>query len=58
MNDKQKMLNLIERLLYYNEWRRGGDNNQPNPKQIGKDIDSSVAIIQGFISLMDDADIK
>ena len=57
MTDKQKMQNLINRLEYFNEWRRGGDGKQPDPRQIGEDIDSATHIIKGFIALMDDANV-
>lgn len=36
---------LIERLRYYNAWRRGGEGRQPDPEQIGRDIDAAVAIL-------------
>lgn len=36
---------LIERLRYFNDWRRGADGEQPNPAQIGRDIDAAVAIL-------------
>ena len=29
----------IIRLEYYNEWRRGAETPQPNPKELGKLID-------------------
>ena len=35
---------LIERLRGYNAWRRGADSDQPDPAQIGRDIDAAVAI--------------
>ena len=36
---------LIERLRGYNAWRRGADGDQPDPAQIGRDIDAAVAIL-------------
>ena len=36
---------LIERLRGYNAWRRGADSDQPDPAQIGRDIDAAVAIL-------------
>jgi len=29
----------IARLEYYNEWRRGADTPQPNPKELGELIE-------------------
>ena len=39
------ILSLIERLRYFNDWRRGADGEQPNPEQIGRDIDAAVALL-------------
>ena len=36
---------LVERLRYFNAWRRGAEGEQPNPGQIGRDIDAAVAIL-------------
>lgn len=36
---------LIERLRYYNSWRRGAESEQQNPEQIGRDIDDAIAIL-------------
>ncbi|WAR44198.1 hypothetical protein [Methylomonas rapida] len=30
---------VVMRLRYFNEWRRGADTEQPDPKQVGLDID-------------------
>lgn len=37
-------MNLIDRLKRYNTWRRGEDESleQPNPTQLGKDIDEAI----------------
>jgi hypothetical protein len=34
---------IIKRLEYYNEWRRGADTKMPRPKDIGKTIDAAIA---------------
>ncbi len=44
---------LIERLRYFNDWRRGADGEQPNPEQIGRDIDAAVAILSRQASAPD-----
>ena len=44
---------LIERLRYFNEWRRGADGDQPDPAQIGRDIDAAVAILSRHASAPD-----
>lgn len=47
--DKNDLKSLADRLKYYNEWRRGSDTEQPNPTQIGRDIDAAVEIIKDEI---------
>lgn len=37
---------LIARLQYYNEWRRGADTQMPDPAQLGWDIDAAVEILK------------
>lgn len=32
---------LVCKLKYYNEWRRGGEDPQPSPKDIGEWIDEA-----------------
>ena len=45
MNQKD-IKDLIHRLQYYNEWRRGADTEMPPPKQIGADIDAAVEVLR------------
>lgn len=40
---------LVDRLKYFNEWRRGGDGEMPHPKVIGRDIDSAISFIESHI---------
>jgi hypothetical protein len=37
-----KIDEIIKRLEYYNEWRRGADTEMPRPKEIGKTIDAAI----------------
>jgi len=39
---------LVYRLKYYNRWRRGSDEKQPDPTQLGKDIDHAINLIEGM----------
>lgn len=45
MSNKE-LSELIYRIEYFNEWRRGGDTAMPHPKQIGEDIDSAVELLK------------
>jgi len=40
---------LIDRLRYYNDWRRGADTEMPEPKQIGQDIDDVISLLEKTI---------
>lgn len=48
---------VIEMLLEYNNWRRGGDGEQPDPKEVGEVIDRAIDLIKsqehGRIELQD-----
>ena len=48
-NDRQPLIDLIARLTQYNEWRRGAEIEQPDPKQLGQDIEDAIALIQGVL---------
>lgn len=37
-----KTKEIIDILTRYNEWRRGADIEQPDPKEIGKAIDYAI----------------
>lgn len=41
---------LVMRLKRYNEWRRGAEYEQPNPAEIGRDIDEVIAILERKMS--------
>ncbi len=38
------------RLKRYNEWRRSGDGEQPEPKNLGLDIDAAIASIESLVA--------
>lgn len=44
MNTEPKN-NTIEYLRKYNEWRRGADTEQPDPKELGEQIDAAIAAL-------------
>ena len=37
---------LIVRLRMYNAWRRGADIAQPDPAEIGRDIDEAIVCLE------------
>jgi len=37
---------LVVRLRRYNEWRRGAEIEQPDPKALGEDIDAAADILE------------
>lgn len=39
MNTTNDITELIDRLRYFNAWRRGAEGEQPNQEQIGRDIE-------------------
>jgi len=39
---------LITRLRRYNEWRRGAEFEQPEPAQIGADIDEAAVMLESM----------
>jgi hypothetical protein len=42
----------IKTLKKYNEWRRGGEGEMPNPKEIGVAIDHAVDVLQSVENLL------
>jgi hypothetical protein len=46
-----KIEELIERLRTYNAWRRGAENEMPDPQQTGQDIDAAIAEIEKYEKL-------
>lgn len=44
MNEELKK--ACELLRYFQEWRRGGDGDMPNPKEIGKALDSVLDYVE------------
>lgn len=39
---------LVTRLRQYNEWRRGAEFEQPEPAQIGADIDEAAEMLEAM----------
>lgn len=37
---------LVMRLRRYNEWRRGADFEQPEPTDVGADIDTAIELLE------------
>ena len=48
-----KKKETIQTLKYFQEWRRWGDWDQPDPKDIGKAIDNAIATLESGGSYMD-----
>jgi hypothetical protein len=44
-NKNTDLNKLISRLRYFNEWRRGADCQQPDPTEIGNDIDMAIQLL-------------
>ena len=42
---------LIKRLRAYNEWRRGGNGEQPDPAEIGRDIDEVIELLEDLAGI-------
>ena len=43
---------LVKRLRRYNEWRRGAEIDQPEPSQIGADIDEAATMLEAMSDLL------
>lgn len=39
---------VIAKLDYFNNWRRGEDLAQPDPKKIGEVIDEAIKLLKGI----------
>jgi hypothetical protein len=46
---------LVMRLRRYNEWRRGAEFEQPEPAQIGADIDAAADMLESMSRAIIDA---
>ena len=47
MNGKSMTrLQVIRKLVEYNQWRRGGSGPMPSPKEIGKTIDEAIRLLK------------
>ena len=46
MNKVNETRQLIERLIYLNEWRHGVHDDRPSPKQISEDIALAIKLLK------------
>jgi len=46
------MKELIEKLKYYNDWRRGAEVPMPEPADIGQNIEKVIVILEGLGELI------
>lgn len=51
IKNKAAASDLATRLRHYNEWRRGGELEQPHPKQIGHDIDAAICMLEAMANI-------
>ena len=64
MNDKKEPLSavnvapLVMRLRRFNEWRRGADCEQPEPTEIGRDIDTAIDLLVGMSEAIRTDDLR
>ena len=42
------LLKLIQQLKEFQDWRRGGDGDQPHPREIGVAIDQAMEALADF----------
>ena len=49
-NPDRPVKEIIDGLKRYNEWRRGADHKQPNPSDIGKDIDDAINVMKLYVA--------
>ena len=45
---------LIQRLREYNEWRRSGNGEEPDPVEIGRDIDEVIDLLEDLAGINSD----
>lgn len=51
---REDLQELIERMKLYNDWRRGSDDiEQPEPKQLGLDIDVTIKVLEDRLNQVD-----
>lgn len=43
---REKLASLIGRLREFNEWRRDGEGEMPDPRQVGIDLDMAVGLLE------------
>jgi hypothetical protein len=44
---------LINRLQKYQEWRRGLNDNMPDPKKVGEDIDAAIEVCKMMSDMLE-----
>jgi len=44
---------LINRLQNYQEWRRGLNDNMPDPKKVGEDIDAAIEVCKMMSDMLE-----
>ena len=47
----EELRKACELLRNYNEWRRGGDGEMPNPKEIGKALNLVLEYVENQITV-------
>jgi hypothetical protein len=51
IHEENSVDQLISRLRTYNAWRRGAENEMPDPQQIGQDIDAAIVALEEYEKL-------
>ena len=49
--NNEELKKACKLLRYYNEWRRGGDGEMPNQKEIGKALDLVLDFVENQMTV-------